>query len=144
MVGGALGARDRRALRRSIRVTGEWAAGLALLFATGYALAGPQIVGLLTDIDEVRAQAALYLPWIVASPIVSVWSFMLDGIFIGATRGREMRNAMMASFAAYLIALWLAKSVYADEGLWLAFLVFLAVRALTLALLYPRIERAAT
>ncbi len=143
MVGGALGAHDRGALRRSIRITGEWAAGLAILISAAYALAGPQIVSVLTDIDEVRSQAARYLPWLIASPIVSVWSFMLDGIFIGATRGREMRNAMIASFGIYLIALWLAKSVYADQGLWLAFLLFLGARAVTLALFYPRIERAA-
>jgi MATE family multidrug resistance protein len=72
-----------------------------------------------------------------------VWSYQLDGIFIGATRTAEMRNAMMISLAAFIAAERILTPIYANHGLWIALLIFMVVRALTLGLWYPRIERAA-
>jgi MATE family multidrug resistance protein len=72
-----------------------------------------------------------------------VWSYQLDGIFIGATRGRAMRNAMVVSFAVYLVALAGLVPLWANHGLWLAFLVFMVARALTLLAAYPALARAA-
>jgi MATE family multidrug resistance protein len=90
----------------------------------------------------VRATARAYLPWVVLSPLVSVWSFQLDGIFIGATRTAEMRNAMAVSLALYAAAVWSLIPLMGNHGLWLAFMVLMVARAATLALLYPRLERA--
>ena len=84
----------------------------------------------------------MFLPWLVLSPIVSVWSFMLDGVFIGATRTRDMRNAMLVSFVVYIAAL-AALLPLGNHGLWAALMVFMTARAVTLAALYPRLERAA-
>ncbi len=141
LAGSAYGARDRGSFRRAVRVSSLWALGLAALMAGTYLLAGRGIIGLFTDIDEVRAAAELYLPWLIVSPLVSIWGFQLDGIFIGTTRTAEMRNAMIASLAIYLLACWILIPPLGNHGLWLAFTVFMAARAVTLGVFYPRLER---
>jgi MATE family multidrug resistance protein len=90
----------------------------------------------------VRDSAAAFLPWAIASPLVSVWSFQLDGIFIGATRTAEMRNGMIVSLAGFLGLTALLVPIWGNHGLWLAFLLFMALRALTLAVWLPRLTRA--
>jgi MATE family multidrug resistance protein len=141
LAGGAIGARSAPAFRQAVRVSTLWAAFTALSVALVYALAGPVILGLFTVVEEVRAAALVYLPWMVASPLVSVWSFQLDGIFIGATRTGAMRNAMAVSLAAFLLASWLLVPALGNHGLWLAFTLFMAVRALTLGAAYPRLVK---
>jgi MATE family multidrug resistance protein len=115
---------------------------MAAAIAAAYALLGPAIIGLFTVLGEVRAAAETYLPWMRLLPFVSVWGFLLDGIFIGATRTGAMRNAMALSLGAYLVACWLLIPALGNHGLWLAFTVFMAARALTLGAAYPRLERA--
>ncbi len=138
-VGDAIGARNARRLRRAIALTGRWSAGVALAMAGLYALAGGWVIGALTDLDAVRALAATYLPCLVISPLISVWSFWLDGVCIRATRGRELRNTMLlATFACYLPAWWLLQG-WGNHGLWAALLVFLAARGIGLSLLLRRV-----
>ena len=141
LTGGAVGARSRQAFRSAAQASTIWALGAAAAMAGVYALLGPGIVGLFTGIDEVRQAAMLYLPWLVLSPLVSVWSFQLDGIFIGATRTAEMRNAMIFSLAVFLLACWVLIPLLGNHGLWLAFTLFMLVRAMSLGAFYPRLER---
>jgi MATE family multidrug resistance protein len=110
------------------------AAGVALL------LAGPLLIALMTSLPQVRLSAETHLWWLVASPLVSVWSFLLDGIFIGATRTAAMRNAMVLSLGIFLLANWLLLPPLGNHGLWLSLLLFLAARAVTLGLHYPALE----
>lgn len=142
LAGGAVGARSRRSFRAAVSAAALWALVMAAAITTAYALLGPAIIGLFTVLDEVRAAAETYLPWMLLLPLVSVWGFLLDGIFIGATRTGAMRNAMALSLGAYLVACWLLIPALGNHGLWLAFTVFMAARALTLAAAYPRLERA--
>ncbi len=142
LAGGAVGARSRTAFRAAVSAATLWALAMAAAIAAAYALLGPAIIGLFTVLDEVRAAAQNYLPWMVLLPFVSVWGFLLDGIFIGATRTGAMRNAMGLSLSAYLVACWLLIPALGNDGLWLAFTVFMAARALTLGASYPRLERA--
>ncbi len=142
LVGGAVGAGDRRAFRRAVVVSSQWAAGLAGAFALAYLGLGELVIRALTGIGEVREAASRYLPWAVAAPLISVWSFQLDGVFIGATRTAEMRNGMLLSLLAFGAGVWLLVPALGNHGLWLAFMIFMVVRALTLGLWYPRIERA--
>lgn len=142
MVGGAKGASDRAALRVTVRVTTQWAAVTALVYVLVYALAGDFLIALLTDMEEIKATARRYLPWLVASPLISVWCYQLDGIFIGATQSRDMRNAMILSFAVFVAAVALLQPRLGNHGLWLALMVFMVARAMTLAARYPRLERA--
>ena len=142
LVGSAVGERNRRALRDVVVISTQWALFVAGGFALVYLLAGQSIIALLTSIPDVQVTAARFLPWIVISPLVSVWSFQLDGIFIGATRGAEMRNGMIASLVIFIVAEQFLTEAMGNHGLWLAFTLFMAARGITLAMFYPRIERA--
>ena len=142
LVGSAIGARDRAAFRDAVQTSTKWAALIALGFAAVYLVAGGALVRTLTGIETVRGAAAGFLPWAVASPLVSVWSFQLDGIFIGATRTAEMRNGMIVSLAGFLALSAALVPLWSNHGLWLAFLAFMALRALTLAVYLPRLYRA--
>ncbi|MDF2764482.1 MAG: hypothetical protein K0S81_1476 [Rhodospirillales bacterium] len=142
LVGAAIGARDRAGLRAAVRTASVWGFATAVLFAALYALAGTVILGLFTEHEEVRAAARDFLPWAIASPFLSVWPFLLDGIFIGATRTAEMRNGMVIALALYLGAASLLIPLWGNDGLWAAFFLFMAARAATLGWWYPRITAA--
>ena len=105
-------------------------------------MTGSLIVDALTTVPEVRAVAYSALPWMVAAPVVSIWSLQLDGIFIGATRSAEMRNAMIVSLLVYLITTEAFRPMLGNHGIWLGFTVFMISRGLTLSYYFPRIERA--
>ena len=136
LVGKAIGAKDHRQFRESVRSVMTWGGGVALLYSLLFIIAGTGMINLMTDIAAVRETAYLYLPWMIASPVISVWCFMFDGIFIGATRGRELRNGMLFStFLAYL-PLWYLLQGLDNHGLWLALMLFFIVRALSLLWYY--------
>lgn len=143
LAGSAYGARNRRRFRQAIAVCGLWALGAALLLSAVFAAAGNPIIAIFTDIASVRASAESYLWWIVLSPVVSVWSFLLDGIFIGATRTAAMRNAAFLSLGCFLAASWALVPLLGNHGLWLSFTLYMAARAITLGLWYPALERSA-
>jgi MATE family multidrug resistance protein len=134
LVGAAIGARNRAALAVAVRTSLLWAGLGASLFSLAYLYLGLTIIGLLTDIPEIAATARVYLPWTIVSPLVSVWGFQLDGIYIGATRTRALRNSMALSFLAFLLAIMLFEPRWNNHGLWAALLVLMAVRGVTLGL----------
>ncbi|MBF8740560.1 MATE family efflux transporter [Pseudomonas guariconensis] len=139
LCGHAIGARDREALRRSLVVACGWSLIVSLGFAVVFLLGGHLFIDLQTDIASVREAAYAYLPYLAVLPLVAVWSYLLDGLFIGATRAREMRNAMLLSV---LIALPLAVLMngLGNHGLWLAFLGFMGLRAVTLGWMGWRLQ----
>jgi MATE family multidrug resistance protein len=95
----------------------------------------------LTDIAALRPIAHEYYIWIIVLPLISVASFQLDGIFIGATRGREMRNGMMISTACFIFVSFLATEHWQNHGLWFSYCLFLFMRGSILLYHYPKIER---
>ncbi|NIM74330.1 MAG: MATE family efflux transporter [Gammaproteobacteria bacterium] len=141
LAGSAYGARNRHAFTSAVRASTVCAAAVAVVYVLVYAMLGSSIIALITGIEEVRSMAAAYLPWLIATPIVSVWSFQLDGIFIATTRTVAMRNAMLVSLAVFLIGVWTLLPLWGNHGLWAAFIVFMVSRAVTLAIGYPRIVR---
>lgn len=142
LVGAAVGAHDRAALTRALRLASFWSAVLALGFALAYAGAGGALIDGLTDLAPVRAAAARYLPWAAASPLISVWCFQLDGVFIGATRTRDLMSAMAVSLGIFLAAALPLQAAFGNDGLWAAFLVFMAARGVTLAVRLPGLAAA--
>ncbi len=142
LVGRAVGARDRAAVREAVWVSSIWALASAAAFALVYGAAGEGIIALLTGIEAVRTTAASYLWWSVAMPLAAVAAYQLDGIFIGATLGRQMRNAMIASLAVYLGSCWIMIPVWGNHGLWLSLTAFMIVRGVTLGVLYGAVTRA--
>ncbi len=139
LVGGAIGGRNRAQYRAAARLTTLWAGIVAAGFALAYLAAGGLVIDTLTDIAAVRETARVYLPWAIAIPLAGVWSFQLDGIFIGATRTREMRNGMALALAVYLAAGHALLDLWGNDGLWLSLYVFLLARAVFLLLWLPRI-----
>ncbi|MNI33483.1 DNA-damage-inducible protein F [compost metagenome] len=84
-----------------------------------------------TDIQSVRDTAFIYLPYLAALPLIAVWSYILDGLFIGATRAREMRNGMVLAVLLTLPLAWGLRGL-GNHGLWISFLLFMVLRSLTL------------
>lgn len=131
LCGHSLGRRDRQSLSRSLVVAGGWSLIASLLFALFFALGGHLFIALQTDIVSVRHTADVYLPYLAVLPLVAVWSYLLDGLFIGATRAREMRDAMVLSVALALPLAWWLRD-FGNHGLWTAFLSFMLLRSLCL------------
>ncbi|MDD9884803.1 MAG: MATE family efflux transporter [Gammaproteobacteria bacterium] len=137
LAGSAYGARRRAAFRRAVRLTTLWAAVCAGLVSVAYLAFGEALLGLFTGIDTVLQTSARYLPWMAAMPLLSVWSFQLDGIFIGTGHTRAMRDAMLLSTAAYLALVALLLPWLGNHGLFLGLAAFMLIRALTLWRYYP-------
>ncbi|MCZ6605397.1 MAG: MATE family efflux transporter [Alphaproteobacteria bacterium] len=142
LVGNAKGARNRQAFRDAVRSSTLLAVAVACGYTVAYVLLAKPIVYILTDLDEVRREAGYYLFWLYISPLVSVWSYQLDGIFIGTTRSREMRNGMVISLAVFLGLMAILPGIWGVHGMWIALLGFMATRAVTLGFWLPRIDRA--
>ncbi|MBL3562517.1 MATE family efflux transporter [Rhodovulum sulfidophilum] len=143
LVGQAMGARSVAALRRGAVLTSGWGLVSVIGLAAAFAFGGGVIVDLMTTAPEVRAEARVYLPYMVAAPVAGLAAWMLDGIFIGATRTADMRNMMALSAAIYALAVALLVPVFGNHGLWLALLVAFVARGVTLGLRYPALEAAA-
>jgi multidrug resistance protein, MATE family len=140
MVGGAVGAGARGEARRAAILTSQWGVGGAVLLGLTFWFAGPAIIDLMATDPAVREAGRLYLPWLAVAPVIGVASWMLDGIYIGATWTRDMRNAMLQSVAIYAVAVALLVPPMGNHGLWAALMVLNTVRGITLALRYPRLE----
>ncbi len=138
LVGNAVGSRRRDALEHAVRLSLKWSFFIAIGFAAAYWLGGPLLVRILTDLPEVRATALDYLPWLVLSPLVSVWSFLYDGVYVGATRAREMRDIMLVSTVAVFLPAWYLLQGLGNHGLWLAFILFMASRGIGMHIGYRR------
>ena len=131
LCGHAIGARDRLALRRSLVVAGGWSLIASLGFAVLFLLAGHLFIEMQTDIQSVRDTAFVYLPYLAVLPLIAVWSYLLDGLFIGATRAREMRNGMLLTVLLLLPFAWFLQALD-NHGLWISFLLFMVLRSVTL------------
>lgn len=138
--GHAIGAQDRTELRRILTVAGGWSLLASLAFGLFFLLGGELFIGFQTDIPAVRETALTYLPYLAALPLIAVWSYLLDGLFIGATRAREMRNAMLIAVAISL-PLGLLLRGLGNHGLWLAFLTFMLVRGICLGSMARHLQR---
>jgi MATE family multidrug resistance protein len=141
LVGKATGARDQAAFRRSVHIVFFWALLISTLFAFAYAVLGEYFIAMLTDIQEVRQTAEQYLIWVIVLPLVSIWSFSFDGIYLGATRTIEMRNTMLISTLAVFLPAWYGLQSVHNHGLWMAFVLFMCARAVTMAWVYGRLQR---
>ncbi len=140
LVGRAVGASQRAGLTAAARMTTLWAAVVALLISTALSVGGPYFIDGLTVDAGARGTARSYLPWAALAPLLGVWAFQLDGIFIGATRTADMRNAMLVSVAIFLAAWWLLLP-FGNTGLWAAFYVHYVARTGSLLYYYPGLVR---
>ncbi|MEZ5650411.1 MAG: MATE family efflux transporter [Burkholderiaceae bacterium] len=133
LVGQARGARRRDDYRAAIRIATQWALGVACAIALFYVLAGDRLVAALTVDARVRSLAAGFLPWIWIAPVVAVWCYLLDGIYIGILRTGTMRDSTLIALLVLLAVSWPAQAWFGNHGLWAALMTFYLARAATLA-----------
>ncbi|CAK9886370.1 MAG: DNA damage-inducible protein F [Candidatus Erwinia impunctatus] len=133
--GEAYGRRDSQHLISVWHAACRQAGLVAVAFALVYALAGPVIINRLTSLPELRTLAVHYLAWQVILPLCGVWCYLLDGMFVGATRASDMRNSMICAALGFALTLC-TLPVLGNHGLWLAMTVFLLLRGLTLWLIW--------
>ena len=135
LVGKYIGRKDQLALMQSIVVCAFWSILVAFCFVAFYWLFGEWLIGRLTDIPIVVDTTVKYLPWAIAAPILSVWGYLFDGIFIGASWSKDMRNTMLISTAVFL-SVWYATQSLGNHGLWLALMVFMLARGVSMAMIF--------
>ncbi|WP_214000876.1 MATE family efflux transporter DinF [Arsukibacterium sp.] len=133
LVGKAIGACDNRLLGNTLGLLALWCLLLAMLFSVGYGLFGNSFVSLLTSLPEVRQHAAQYLGWMMLLPLLACWAYLLDGVFIGATQGKTLRNSMVIALLGFAVSFYLLQS-WQNHALWAALAVFMALRSISLAL----------
>lgn len=141
LVGGALGARSRRAFRAAVNVSAQQAFLVAALLSLALWAFGPELVAFYTDLPAVRAAAGDYLVWMILLPLFAVGAYQIDGVFIGATATAQMRNAMIVSLLLYLGLLHLLLPIWGNDGLWISLLAYMLLRLAAMACYYPRLER---
>jgi multidrug resistance protein, MATE family len=141
-VGQAFGARDRGLFLRAVRRTSVVAACAGFLLSLSLLVSGTALVQMLTPLENVRALATANIPIAAAYVLVAVVAWQLDGIFIGATRGRELRDASLLSLALFLVAGYVLEGAYGNQGLWTAMLLYAGLRGATLAAFFPRLLQA--
>lgn len=139
LVGKEVGAKSRSGIQKAVMVSSKWAVLTACLFSLIYFLFGEPFINALTNISDVRITAGQYMIWVIVLPLISIWSFQFDGIFIGATAGKYMRNGMIISTAVYIASLAVFLPMWGNHGLWLSYCIFMIVRAVTLAKEYPKL-----
>jgi len=139
MAGKFIGAADKQKLRILIRYSFYWGFGFSLLFTFTYFFAGGSIFRLLTDNSGIISNAKPYFYWIAIIPIVSFAAFLWDGIYIGATAGKAMRNSMLISTILVFFPVYFVLRKYiGNHSLWLAFILFMVSRTLTLWIMAPK------
>ena len=141
LCGRAYGARDRIAFSSATRLVVLWGFAFALAVTAVYALFGPALIDIMTASADVRHGARDYLWLVVLAPVLGVFAFAYDGVFIGATWARDMRNLMVLSLFIF-VAVWLALRSFGNTGLWGALLVHYVARGGLQALRYPSLLKA--
>ncbi|MEM8578992.1 MAG: MATE family efflux transporter [Pseudomonadota bacterium] len=141
LVSHAYGRRARAEVRSAALRTSAWGLGFCVAIGLLYLVAGPALIDLMARDAEVRAAARDFLPWLVVAPVIGCASWMLDGIFVGAARGRDMRNSMIVNFVLYWLAVLALLPALGNTGLWIAILLSFTVRGITLGWRYPALER---
>lgn len=141
LVGRAVGRRDPAIFRTVVRIAHAWGFATAFAASALFWFLGDGIVAMMTDQAAVRAVADDYMVWAILLPSTAVWAFILDGVYIGATRSAALRNGMIAAIALYFVGQWILKDLWGNDGLWLALHIFLIARAVTLAVQYPALAR---
>lgn len=140
-IGNAIGVRSAPMFMRAVRLTGEFSLAGAIALALVFWLGGEAAIAFITTDPEVRATAAALLPFAALVPVIGMPSWLLDGIFIGATRGRALRNAAIVSTTLYIL-IDLALRPWGNLGVWIAFMTSYLLRAAALGWHFPALRRA--
>lgn len=138
IAGRAIGANHRPAFLRAVRLTVIWGFVLAVPTTAFFLLFGDSVIALLTTVESVRQTASIYLPWAAVTAITGVLAFQMDGVFIGATWSRDMRNMMLLSLVLFVACTHFLGISFGNHGLWAALNIFLISRGFGLLALMPK------
>lgn len=137
LTGKYIGQKNQHKLQQLIRLLFVWGAALAIIYSLIYWVANPLILQLLTNNQELIDLSAPYLPWAILMPLLSFGSFIWDGIYIGATASKAMRNTMLAaSLLVFVPTYYLLKESIGNHALWLAMSLFMLSRGVFQTILY--------
>nr|WP_306174098.1 MATE family efflux transporter DinF [Pseudoalteromonas shioyasakiensis] len=140
-VGHAKGQNSARKIHLWVKVSLFWGVIFAFAYSVFFALFGSQIISLLTDVPEVISAANTYLPWLIVLPIAAMGCFLFDGVFVGLTRAKDMRNTMIISAGVGFFGVFLLFSGWQNHGLWLAMTCFMLLRGVTLIIRYAQLYK---
>nr|WP_082633345.1 MATE family efflux transporter [Lacimicrobium alkaliphilum] len=141
LVGESKGARDSGQLHHRVLTGLFWSASLAVAYSLIFVVFDTAIIALLTDLAPLRQLSKDFLPYIWVMPMLAHWCFLMDGVFIGLTRGKAMRNSMLLCTLAVFFPLWWLTSGLGNHALWLAFLGFLLARGVSLGWVYVGLRK---
>ena len=141
LIGEATGQHSHRRFQAVFRSALRWSVWGTVLFTVVFVLGGAQLIGLLTSIDEVRSTAWRYLPWLWCLPLAAGGGFLLDGVFIGATRTRDMQNTMLFSALGVFLPVWWLTTGWGNHGLWFSLITLMLARAASMGWLFIRHTR---
>jgi len=140
LCGRAVGARDETSFRRAVALTMSWGFGFGVATTLLTLALGPWLIDVMTASADVRLVARDYLLYAALASVIGVFAFAYDGIYVGATWTRDMRNLMIVSLALYLAVWWLLRP-YGNTGLWMAILIYFGARGALQAARYPALAR---
>lgn len=129
LIGEAVGRNSKRRFMVVFRCALRWSLWGSLLLTVLFVFGGRGLIALLTGIEEVRTTAWQYLPWLWLLPFASVWGFLFDGVFIGATRTRDMQNTMLFSALGVFAPIWWLTTGWGNHGLWFSLICLMLARA---------------
>ena len=138
-VGKAKGEHSAKQIELWVNLSLFWGGLFALFYSLIFLLFGESIIRLLTDVPEVISLATVYLPWVIILPIAAMGCFLFDGVFVGLTRAKDMRNTMLFSALVGFFGLFWVVSSWQNHGLWFAMTCFMLMRGLTLWFRYRKI-----
>ena len=134
LTGRYVGAADKKSLTKAVKLIFGWCTGIGVMSTFVYILWGEELCMIMTDNAEVLEQTYQYLPWLFVMPLISCWAFTWDGVYVGATATKTMRNAMIYAVLGFFAAYYLCVSTFNFQALWIAYMVHLVVRATVLTL----------
>ena len=136
----AVGADSRHALVQIVRRCAWLSLGWGVSLSLALAAVERLYVSVMTTSAPLQQAASRYWPWVAALPLVCIWAFFWDGVFMGAMRTRILRNTMLASVALYVPALFFLSSIWGNHGIWAALLLLMAARSGSLTLAWPALK----
>jgi multidrug resistance protein, MATE family len=139
LAGRAVGARNRIAFDRMIKLTTLWALVFGALVALSFMAGGWWVIDLASPNATVERLAEGFLPYAAIMPLVGAIAFQMDGVYIGATWSREMRNLMLLSLATYFAAWAVLQPLFGNHGLWIALLLFQSARSIAFRFMLPKL-----
>lgn len=141
LIGHSVGARQTHRTRQYITTTGIWSLAIAAAMTLVFAVSKHPLINLFTDIASIQDMLNLYYAWIIALPLICVWGYWLDGVFIGAGETKTMQKTMLFSVLIIFFPTWFITQSFGNHGLWFAFSLFSLSRGIGLALYLPRVLR---